>query len=126
MQRQLWDDRNETLHGEGQTIHLEELTAINEEITNQWLKGINHLPSRYRHLFQGNFRCLYQSDINQKQQWLTSVWLARDKHSPLPTTRNAIAENFYIRWHRRINQPPYPVMPVSCVCYELWWPRLGH
>ena len=97
MQRQLWDDRNDTLHGEGQTIHLEELTAINEEITNQWLEGINHLPPRYRHLFQGDFRTIYQYDINQKQQWLTSVWLAREKHSPLPTTRNTIAENFYIR-----------------------------
>ena len=106
LQHQLWDDRNDTLHGDGQTIHLEELNAINEEITKQWIAGSNHLPSCYRHLFQGEFRTLYQANIHHKQQWLTSVWLAREKHSPLLMTRNAIAETFYLRWHRPPAEPP--------------------
>jgi hypothetical protein len=113
LQRQLWDDRNNTLHGEGQTIHLEELNAINEELTKQWMAGLNQLPLRYRHLFQGEFRTLYQANIHHKQQWLTSVWLAREKHSPLHMTRNAIAETFYLRWHRRVNQPPADLTPET-------------
>jgi hypothetical protein len=100
----MWMDRNNTLHGEGNTIHLEEITAINEELLIQWRTGIDDLPpARYQHLFQGDFRTLYQTHHNQKKQWLTSVWLAREQHAPLPIQRNAIAENFYQRWHRRIN-----------------------
>jgi hypothetical protein len=105
IQRQLWNDRNEALHGEGNTIHVEEITAINEEVLSQWTKGSRHLPTRYHHLFKGEFRLLYQSDYHRKQQWLTSIWLAREKHSPLPVTRNSIAENFYKRWHECINSP---------------------
>ena len=105
IQRQLWNDRNEALHGDGNTIHVEEITAINEEVLSQWTEGSRHLPTRYHHLFKGEFRLLYQSDYHRKQQWLTSIWLAREKHSPLPVTRNSIAENFYKRWHECINSP---------------------
>ena len=31
----MWTDRNETLHGEGNTIHLEEIKAINAELLHQ-------------------------------------------------------------------------------------------
>jgi hypothetical protein len=76
IQWELWMDRNETLHGEGNTIHLEEITAINEELIKQWTEGLSTLPrTRYRHLFHGEFRTLYQNDHHQKRQWLTSVWL---------------------------------------------------
>jgi hypothetical protein len=100
----MWMDRNNTLHGEGNTIHLEEITAINEELLIQCRTGIDDLPpTRYQHLFQGEFRTLYQTHHNHKKQWLTSVWLAQEQHAPLPIQRNAIAEIFYQRWHRRIN-----------------------
>ena len=76
LQRQLWNNRNEALvHGEGNTIHVEEITAINAEVISQWTEGSSHLPMRYHHLFKGKFRLLYQSDYHRKQQWLTSVWL---------------------------------------------------
>ena len=106
MQWQLWMNRNETLYGEGNTIHLEEINAINEELTKQWMQGISDLPrTRYQHLFQGEFRLLYQKDHNQKRQWLTSVWLAREQHSATSVTRNKIADNFFQRWMQRINPP---------------------
>ena len=106
MQWQLWMNRNDTLYGEGNTIHLEEINAINEELTKQWMQGLADLPrTRYQHLFQGEFRLLYQKDHNQKRQWLTSVWLAREQHSDTPGTRNKIADNFFQRWMQRINPP---------------------
>ena len=107
LQWELWMDRNETLHGEGNTIHLEEITAINEELIKQWMEGVSDLPrTRYQHLFSGEFRTLYQKDHHQKRQWLTSVWLAREKYSNTPVTRNQIADNFFQRWQRRIAYPP--------------------
>ena len=61
-------DRNQTLHGEGNTIHLEEITAINEELIKQWMEGVSDLPrTRYQHLFSGEFRTLYQKDHHQKR-----------------------------------------------------------
>ena len=108
VQRLMWSDRNNTLHGEGNTIHVTEIKAINDEILAQWLEGQNYLPNRYRHLFAGEFRSLYQADYHRKQQWLTSVWLARDRHSLLPIPRNLIANAFYQRWHSRINEPSEP------------------
>ena len=104
MLRQIWDmqwqlvwmNRNDTLYGEGNTIHFEETNAINEELTKKWMQGISDLPqARYQHLFQGDFRLLYQKDHNQKRQWLTSVWLAREKHAATSVTRNKIADNFF-------------------------------
>ena len=105
IQKQLWMDRNDTLHGDGNTIHVTEIMAINEEILAQWTEGQQQLPDRYKHLFSGEFRLLYQANFHRKQQWLTSVWLAREKHSTTPTLRNPIANNFYQRWHSRINEP---------------------
>jgi hypothetical protein len=67
LQWELWMDRNDTLHGEGNTIHLEEITAINEELIKQWMEGLSNLPrTRYQHLFLGEFRSLYQKDHHQK------------------------------------------------------------
>ena len=60
--RQLWNDRNDTLHGEGITIYVEEITAIDAEILSQWTKGYRQLPACYKHLFTGEFKLLYQSD----------------------------------------------------------------
>ena len=105
IQKQLWMDQNDTLHGEGNTIHVMELMSINEEILAQWTEEQQQLPDCYKHLFSGEFRLLYQADFHRKQQWLTSVWLAREKHSTTPILRNPIANTFYQRWHRRINEP---------------------
>jgi hypothetical protein len=106
LQWKLWMDRNDTLHGEGNTIHLEEITAINEEILKEWTTGINDLPTRYQHLFQGEFRKLYQQHHHHKRQWLTNVWLARENHSAMPVQRNVIANTFFQRWHRRVTELP--------------------
>jgi hypothetical protein len=54
-------DRNEMLHGEGNTIHLEEIMAINEELIKQWIEGLSNLPqTRYQHLFKGELEISYR------------------------------------------------------------------
>ena len=121
MQWQLWMDRNDTLHGEGNTIRLEEITAINEEILKEWMMGINDLPTRYHYLFQGEFRKLYQQHHHHKQQWLMNVWLARENHSSTPVQRNAIADTFFQRWHSRVIEVPPENRRLCRVSCLLGW-----
>jgi hypothetical protein len=48
----MWTDRNDMLHGDGNTIHHEEIKSINEELLKQWMEEIYNLPqARHQHLF---------------------------------------------------------------------------
>lgn len=102
--RTLWDHRNNILHSEGQTIHQEELRQINEDISQEWERGLDTLPpNNYRHLFRGTIDTLLNKTIDHKQQWLTSVWAARDKLSDIEDIhRSTIGSDFYRRWKSSI------------------------
>ena len=99
----MWHHRNEFLHNDGKTIHFQEISATNQEIRNEFVTSGVDLPATYHHLFQINVEELINSSIFKKQEWLTSVWVARDHHMPaLVRPRNEIAEAFYIRWKKKI------------------------
>jgi hypothetical protein len=50
----MWEQRNEFLHHNGETIHTYEMNALGEEIQKEWDEGLGQLPPTYNHLFNGN------------------------------------------------------------------------
>ena len=98
----MWQHRNEFLHNDGKTIHFQESAAINREIRKEYLLTGNGLPQPYQHLFQGNEEELINQSSFIKQEWLMSVWVARDHHMPEHVgPRNGIAEAYYLRWKKK-------------------------
>ena len=100
----MWDDRNHTLHGEGNAIHQHEMTKINQEIMQEWQLNLDLLPAnRYQHLFRGTIQDRINDTIHQKQQWLCSIWTARDRcGTSVPRVRDTTATNFYSRWKAKL------------------------
>ena len=74
----MWEDRNNTLHTTHSTT--EELTYINLIINIELTRGLDGLPGDYTHLFQIQLDQLPQKDTSIKQQWISSVWSARELH----------------------------------------------
>jgi hypothetical protein len=99
---QLWQHRNEFLHNDGKTIHFKEAAAINNEIRKELNISGHGLPDKYQHLFQLSLEDRLKQPIEIKRDWLMSVWVARDHHSPTQVgQRNKIAEGFYLRWKKK-------------------------
>jgi hypothetical protein len=95
----MWQHRNDFLHNDGKTIHFQEVSAINRSIRIEFTRAGNGLPAIYQHLFQINIDDLLASSTSMKQEWLTSVWAARDHFTPNNGgIRDEIAEAFYTRW----------------------------
>ena len=95
---QLWQQQNKFLHNDGRTIHFQETAAVNREIRKEYVMAGVGLPPSYQHLFQGDREeeVITQS-IHTKQEWLKSVWVARDHHMPRQVRpRDGIAEAFYL------------------------------
>ena len=93
----LWQRQNEFLHNDGRTIHFQETAALNRETRKEYLMTGIGLPLSYQHLFQGDREDLITQPIHAKQEWLTSVWVARDHHMPTQVRpRDGIAEAFYL------------------------------
>ena len=100
---QMWQHRNDFLHNNGTTIHFQEVAATDQEIRNEYQMTCTGLPASYHHLFQTNIEDLINSPIFTKQEWLMSVWVARDHHMPAQVRpRNEIAEAFYLRWKKKL------------------------
>ena len=98
----MWQHRNNFLHNDGTTIHFRELAAMNRAIRREYRLTGNGLPATYQHLFRGNVEDLIKASITMKQDWLRSVWVARDHHTPTQErSRDEIAESFYLRWKKR-------------------------
>jgi hypothetical protein len=98
----LWQQRNEFLHNDGRTIHYQESAAVTREIRKEYVMAGNGLPPSYHHLFLGNIEELINQPIHIKQEWLKSVWVARDHHRPEKVEpRDSIAEAFYLRWKEK-------------------------
>jgi hypothetical protein len=101
----LWQHRNEFLHNDGRTIHYQESAAITREIRKEYVMAGNGLPPSYQHLFQGDIEELVNQPIHMKQEWLKSIWVARDHYSSGSLQpRDEIAEAFYLRWKKNITR----------------------
>ena len=99
----LWQHRNEFLHNDGTTIHFQETVAINNEIRAEYETRGGNLPVSYLHLFRHPLDTLLTLSIFSRREWLISVWVARDHHTPEHgRIRNVIAVAFYERWKKQL------------------------
>ena len=103
----LWQHRNDILHGDGSRIHSRDYRATNNQVIAEWTTGPESLSTTlHGHLFRGSLRQRLSSSISEKRQWLTSVWAARDNdNSASAYLRDATADRFYERWKKRYNPP---------------------
>jgi hypothetical protein len=103
----LWDHRNKVLHDIHQSVHPNELTAINGEIVQEMQLGYTNLPHSQRYLFHGTTQDKLRWNVSMKIQWLVSVRGSRNHfyelhQLPLPT-RQMIVTRVLQRWGRRSN-----------------------
>ena len=75
----MWEHRNICLHQLNYEIHKDEKIAIDEAIRMEFMIGTNGLHEDISSFFTGNIDCKLAISINAKQQWLSSIWLERDK-----------------------------------------------
>ena len=103
----LWQHRNNLLHGDGSRIHPRDYTATNNQVIAEWTTVLESLSlTLYGHLFQGSLRHQLSSSITEKRQWITSVWAGRDRdNSHLNYLCDATADRFYDRWKKRYMPP---------------------
>ena len=98
----MWDHRNKHLHEDNNHIHATSLAALNEQIEQELEIGRSTLPQRYERLFRRQRERMERDTIEQKKQWLTSVWAARDKYNECETQgQNEEVKIFYDRWRNR-------------------------
>lgn len=96
----LWEHRNDILHNRGGRAHRQEIEDTNTAITGEWEKGIDTLPAKYNGLFRGTLQERLEYAHKRKLQWLSSVWLARQKvdgRLTLPASTNTAVVR-YTRW----------------------------
>ena len=98
----MWLHRNEHLHHDGKTIHFREAAAIDSEIQRESEVGLAGLPASYQYLFITTPQHRIRQPISSKQEWLTTLWAARDHHTPAVSDRCDIASAFYLRWKKRM------------------------
>lgn len=100
---ELWEHRNNELHQEGDRTHRQETTDLNNIINQEWERGRDTLPQRYNSLFNTTRERLLEALFFKKQQWIASVWVARQHHDgfvDLPPDTNTMVKTFS-RWMKR-------------------------
>ena len=98
----MWLHRNDHLHHDGKTIHFQEAAAIDSEIQREIDTGLAGLPTTYQYLFNMTPQNRIRQPISSKQEWLTTLWAARDHYTPAASNRCIIASAFYTRWKTRM------------------------
>jgi len=96
----VWSYRNHILHQQGTTIHTEESQAIDSEIQVEYNWDRQHFLPQHNQLLARSVASILALNINDKKQWLTSVYSARDvyyerNHDTSSRVRNPIAVSFY-------------------------------
>ena len=75
----MWEHRNICLYQLNHGIHKDEKLAIDKAIRMEFMKGLNGLNDDISIFFNRNIDHKLAMSINAKQQWLSSVWLERDR-----------------------------------------------
>ena len=103
----MWRYRNGLVH-EQTNSPLHKLTAtLNLTIVKELQYGIDNLPRTYSYLFQKNMRSVLKTSLNQKKQWILSIWVARDTYTPnhfSTSQRHPLVESILLAWKHRITQ----------------------
>ena len=103
----LWRYRNGLVHMETNTP-LRKLTALlNITLLKELQYGLDGLPSQYAYLFKSKMSQVLTTSINQKKQWILTVWVARDTLTPQHIStqnRHPIITSILTAWKHRIKQ----------------------
>jgi hypothetical protein len=96
----LWEHSNNFAHNDGKTIHLVEMTALDDELQKEWRIGIGQLPPNYSYLFNGQLMTRLDDKVQHKLMWIHSIWTARDNQLHIGPLRiyNSDSVNLYDRW----------------------------
>ena len=100
----MWDNRCKFLHEqEGETTHKQEQLDTTTAILHEWIQGQDTLPPSHQNLFNGLVSQRTTDTCKRQKQWLTSIWLARDRFAPTTTPRytNNTAFDQYSKWKKR-------------------------
>jgi hypothetical protein len=99
----MWEQRNNMLHNQGETIHRHEQKPLDIEIREEMRIGQNGLHIKYQDIFLGTLQSKLDSNMSQKQMWIMSVWAAIDNNEEVYNggQRNEDIELIYRRWRKR-------------------------
>ena len=103
----LWRYRNGLVHEETNTPLKKVIALLNIALLKELQYGLDGLPSKYAYLFKKNMSQVLTTSINQKKQWLLTVWVARDSLTPLHVStqhRHPIILSILTAWKYRIKQ----------------------
>lgn len=106
LQKKMWEHRNSFVHKESGSIHDKELEAVDEAIRVEFRRGLDGLPGEFAGNFRGDVKQLLdKKDPVIKQQWLASIWYARDnlrlEQGLDEDVRDPLAAAFISRFHLR-------------------------
>ena len=103
----LWRYRNSIVHEQTN----EPLRKVNAMLNLTMMKelhyGLGNLPSKYEYLFKRKNIDVLKTSINQKKQWILTVWVARDTltpEHPSRENRNNTIQSMLLAWKHRIQQ----------------------
>ena len=106
LQKAMWTHRNTFVHKDSGSVHDRELKAIDESIKSEFTRGLDGLPREFSGSFTGELKKKLEDwDVVYKQQWLASIWYARDNlrlsQGLDEEVRDPLAQAFITRFHLR-------------------------
>ena len=103
----IWRYRNGLVHQQSNTPLHKLTTLLNIEALKELQHGLSGLPDSYAYLFKQKMSKVLKTSINQKKQWLLTVWVARDTLTPdhISTNhRHPLISSILTAWKQRIKQ----------------------
>ena len=102
----MWDHQNSFVHKTKTSLHAKEAKALTQAIEHEFRRGLDGLSGEFVGSFRGEVEKLAKSeDIVMKQQWLASIWFARDhlrfRQNLEPEERDPLAQAFITRFKLR-------------------------
>ena len=102
----MWTERNSHVHKQNGSCHKAEMEAVEDAIRWEFNRGLDGLPAELSGNFQGDVdRILENKNIVGQQQWLATIWYARDylRHAQGldKEERNPLARAFIDRFEVR-------------------------
>ena len=97
----LWEHRNNILHGETNSDHIQNKRDTDLAIIKEWNIGTQNLSRQFHTLFRGEINERLQDSPEYKRLWLMSVWSARSyetQRSGTRSTRDSSPLRFYDGW----------------------------
>ena len=103
----LWRYRNGLVHDVTNTPIKKLNALLNITVLKELQFGLSDLPHNYAYLFQKKMSQVLKTSVNQKKQWILTVWTARDTLTPLhisTTQRHPLISSILSAWKHRIAQ----------------------